>query len=130
MRVAFTSDLHIDITAQNRKLLPYLAEEIERLSPDALVLAGDIANTLSGWDVALQAFQPTAVGPHGIEVNVLFSDQAKGKLLRSKETIIAACYLTGVPRKGTLKECNDQIRVEIAPGEVARFRDVDLPKGC
>jgi 3',5'-cyclic AMP phosphodiesterase CpdA len=61
MRVAFTSDLHIDITAQNRKLLPYLAEEIERLSPDALVLAGDIANTLSGWDVALQAFQPLAI---------------------------------------------------------------------
>ena len=61
MRVAFTSDLHIDITAQNRKLLPYLAEEIERLSPDALVLAGDIANTLSDWDVALQAFQPLAI---------------------------------------------------------------------
>jgi predicted phosphohydrolase len=57
MRVAFTSDLHIDITAHNRKLLPYLAEEIERLSPDVLVLAGDIANTLSGWDDALEAFR-------------------------------------------------------------------------
>jgi 3',5'-cyclic AMP phosphodiesterase CpdA len=56
MRVAFTSDLHIDITAHNRKLLPYLADEIERLSPDALVLAGDIANTLLGWEFALQAF--------------------------------------------------------------------------
>ena len=63
-------------------------------------------------------------------MNVLLSDQAKGKLVRSKETIIAACYLTGVPRKGTLKECTDQIRVEIAPGEVAQFRDVELPEGC
>ncbi|HEX8801236.1 MAG TPA: metallophosphoesterase [Terriglobales bacterium] len=57
MRVAFTSDLHIDIASNNRELLPYLAGEIERLSPDALVLAGDIANTLSGWDVALEAFR-------------------------------------------------------------------------
>ena len=57
MRVAFTSDLHIDITSNNRELLPYLAGEIERLSPDALVLAGDIANTLSGWDVGLEAFR-------------------------------------------------------------------------
>ena len=60
MKVAFTSDLHIDITSHNRKLLPYLAEEIERISPDALVLAGDIANTLSDWDVALEAFQHLA----------------------------------------------------------------------
>jgi predicted MPP superfamily phosphohydrolase len=61
MRVAFTSDLHIDITAHNRELLPYLVEEIERLSPDALVLAGDIANKLSGWDVALEAFRPLGI---------------------------------------------------------------------
>jgi predicted phosphohydrolase len=60
MRVAFTSDLHIDITTHNRKLLPYLAAEIERVSPNVLVLAGDIANTLSGWDVALEAFQGLA----------------------------------------------------------------------
>ena len=57
MRLAYTSDLHIDITTANRNLLPYLADEIERISPDALVLAGDIANTLAGWDVALNAFQ-------------------------------------------------------------------------
>ena len=57
MRVAFTSDLHIDITTQNRRLLPYLVEEIERIAPDALVLAGDIANTLAGWGTALEAFQ-------------------------------------------------------------------------
>jgi Icc-related predicted phosphoesterase len=52
MRIAFTSDLHADITVENQKLLPYLAEEFS-LEPDAVVLAGDIANSLSGWKGAL-----------------------------------------------------------------------------
>ena len=78
-----------------------------------------------------QANKPaTAVGPHGIEVNVLLSDQAKSKLLGSKETIIVAGSVTGFPRKGTRKKCNDEITVEMAPGGVARFRDVELPEGC
>ena len=53
MRIAFTSDLHADITVENQKLLPYLAEEFSRLEPDVVVLAGDIANSLSGWKGAL-----------------------------------------------------------------------------
>ena len=61
MRIAFTSDLHADITAENQKLLPYLAEEILRLEPDAVVLAGDIANNLSGWKATLTHFNEIGV---------------------------------------------------------------------
>ena len=57
MRIAFTSDLHVDITPQNQKLLPYLAEEFRRLEPDVIVLAGDIANTLGGWEEGLKHFR-------------------------------------------------------------------------
>jgi len=56
MRVAFTSDLHVDFTPQNQKLLPYLAEEFRRLEPDVIVLAGDIAYTLAGWQEGLKHF--------------------------------------------------------------------------
>src|SRR5215470_8522478 len=97
MKVAFTSDLHIDITSHNRKLLPYLAEEIERISPDALVLAGDIANTLSDWDVALEAFQHLAFmkfiapGNHDIWIE---SKRALERGLDStwKYNVGAACF--------------------------------------
>lgn len=57
VRIAFTSDLHVDITVHNRKLLPHLAEEFRRLEPDAIVLAGDIANSLAGWEEALKQFE-------------------------------------------------------------------------
>lgn len=61
MRIAFTSDLHADITVENRKLLPYLAEEFSRLEPDAVVLAGDIADSLSGWKGVLTHFNEIRV---------------------------------------------------------------------
>jgi 3',5'-cyclic AMP phosphodiesterase CpdA len=38
MRIAVTSDLHYDVTPQNRKLVRHLVEEVARLAPDALVL--------------------------------------------------------------------------------------------
>lgn len=56
MRIAFTSDLHVDITAQNQMLLPHLVEEFRRLEPDVIVLAGDVANDLAGWEGALKHF--------------------------------------------------------------------------
>jgi len=58
MKIAATSDLHSDGTPQNYKLLPYLAAQVERLTPDVFVLAGDIANTLRGWENALLPFKP------------------------------------------------------------------------
>lgn len=86
MRVAFTSDLHIDITAHNRELLPYLVEEIERLSPDALVLAGDIANTLSGWDVALEAFRRVGIMKFVVPGNHDIWIESKRALKRAQDS--------------------------------------------
>jgi hypothetical protein len=78
-----------------------------------------------------QATEPAAaVEPHSFEVNVLLSDSAKKRFALSKETLIAACYVTGVAREGTNKECTDQIREEIALGEVALFKNVELKKDC
>jgi hypothetical protein len=57
MKIAYTSDIHGDITPQNRALLPYLAAQVERLAPDAFVIAGDFANSLRGWREALLPFQ-------------------------------------------------------------------------
>lgn len=48
MRIAFTSDIHIDVTARNAELLPYLADAVTRLAPDVFVIAGDAANDLKG----------------------------------------------------------------------------------
>jgi Calcineurin-like phosphoesterase len=57
MRIAFTSDIHIDITRNNRALLPHLAEAATKLEPDVFVIAGDVANTAEGVDEALAAFE-------------------------------------------------------------------------
>ena len=86
MRVAFTSDLHIDITAHNRELLPYLVEEIERLSPDALILAGDIANTLSGWDFALEAFRRLGIMKFVVPGNHDIWIESKRALRRAQDS--------------------------------------------
>jgi predicted phosphohydrolase len=61
VRIAFTSDLHIDITPQNRGLLPYLLGRVEELRPHVLVLAGDLGNDLSAWREALQQFQSLSI---------------------------------------------------------------------
>lgn len=60
MRIAFCSDLHADVTPQNRALVPLLAEEVARRSPEVLVLAGDCANTLAVLEEVLAAFRVTA----------------------------------------------------------------------
>jgi len=75
MNIAFTSDIHSDITETNCALLPFLAAEVERRSPDVLVLGGDIANTLDGWRDALSAFQavtaPRLIVPGNDDVTLL-----------------------------------------------------------
>lgn len=56
MRLAYTSDIHVDAGAGNAALLPYLAARTTALAPDAFVLAGDVAETLAGVAGALAAF--------------------------------------------------------------------------
>jgi predicted phosphodiesterase len=57
MRLAFTSDLHVDLTPTNAALLAPLARSAAELRPDVLVIAGDVAETSAGVAAALEAFR-------------------------------------------------------------------------
>lgn len=56
MKIALLSDLHVDVSRHNLKILPWLAGEVADRRPDVLVLAGDIANQLQVFGEALSAF--------------------------------------------------------------------------
>jgi len=58
MRIAYTSDIHVDISDANTAILPCLRRAVEALDPDAFVVAGDIANSLDAMRYALSAFRP------------------------------------------------------------------------
>lgn len=53
MRIAYTSDLHIDISQRNWELVPYLGEVLKIIEPDVLVIAGDISPELGDLEYAL-----------------------------------------------------------------------------
>jgi len=56
MKVAYTSDLHVDVTKKNRELLGYLAEELSAIGPDVFLLAGDVSPGLGELEFTLSAF--------------------------------------------------------------------------
>jgi len=56
MRIAYTSDVHADITLNNGRLIPYLSKRVQEIKPDVFVIAGDISNTLESLDKTLKLF--------------------------------------------------------------------------
>lgn len=60
MRIAFTSDIHIDLNPP--ETLPALAAHLTSLSADVVVIAGDLATGATTWLRTLLALRPTA--PH------------------------------------------------------------------
>lgn len=56
MKVAYTSDVHADITLNNGRLIPYLVKYVQDIKPDVFVIAGDISNTLESLDGTLKQF--------------------------------------------------------------------------
>lgn len=54
--IAFTSDLHVDISQRNWELVPYLNKVIKIVDPDVLVIAGDISPELGDIEYALDCF--------------------------------------------------------------------------
>lgn len=56
MKVAYTSDIHADVTLNNTRLIPYLIKRIEEINPDVFVIAGDISNSLESLDNTLRLF--------------------------------------------------------------------------
>lgn len=116
MRIAFTSDIHADITAENQKLLPYLAEEFSRLDPDAIVLAGDIANSLSGWKGALSHFNEINVPKFIIPGNHDVWVESKNALKRGQDS--------GWKYRIALPECARDFGFHYLPGQPFVLSDV------
>jgi len=56
LKVAYTSDLHVDITTNNQTLCRYIFEYVKRLQPDVFVMAGDLANSLTSLADTLKLF--------------------------------------------------------------------------
>lgn len=56
MRIAYTSDLHVDISQRNWELVPYLCEVLKIIDPDVFVIAGDISPELGDLEYALDCF--------------------------------------------------------------------------
>ena len=61
MRIAYTSDLHIDVSQRNRDAARYLADAMAESGPDVFVLAGDAGNTLDDLRDALGIFETVAI---------------------------------------------------------------------
>ena len=53
MRVAFTSDLHVE---HHPEVVALVAQRVEALAPDVFVLAGDISHDLAVVEETLRAF--------------------------------------------------------------------------
>jgi len=74
----------------------------------------------------------------GFAVDVTYSERAKKLLVENKETVVAAAYLSALPKPGALKKYVDHIgevglgecRAEAAPGENLRFGEIQLDKAA
>jgi Icc-related predicted phosphoesterase len=56
MRLAYTSDLHVDLGGRNAALLEHVVARAAELAPDVLVIAGDLAETAAVVESSLQSF--------------------------------------------------------------------------
>ncbi|MBN2025399.1 MAG: metallophosphoesterase [Actinobacteria bacterium] len=56
MRIAYTSDLHVDISQRNWELVPYLAKVLKIIDPDVFVIAGDVSPELGDLEYVLDCF--------------------------------------------------------------------------
>jgi predicted phosphohydrolase len=58
LKLTFTSDLHVDVTVPNAKLIDCLVSELLRIDPDVFIIAGDIAAGLESYARTLEKFSP------------------------------------------------------------------------
>lgn len=56
VKIAYTSDLHVDYSAENRELVVRLAEASHKANPDVLIIGGDIASSPAEFEWALKCF--------------------------------------------------------------------------
>jgi predicted phosphohydrolase len=56
LRIAYTSDLHVDISQRNWELIPYLGKVLKIIDPDVFVIAGDVSPELGDLEYVLDCF--------------------------------------------------------------------------
>ncbi|MGB5107714.1 MAG: metallophosphoesterase [Candidatus Zixiibacteriota bacterium] len=56
IKIALTSDLHVDYSAENRALVLRLVEAVQEVAPDVLVIAGDVSSRLEDFSWTLSQF--------------------------------------------------------------------------
>jgi hypothetical protein len=116
MRIAFTSDVHADVTRRNGQLLPLLARAVDALAPDVFVLAGDTANTLPALDEALAAFEAVPArkllvpGNHDVWID------SRNALRRGRDSWHK--YLTGIPEVCARRGFHDLVGAPLVLGDV------------
>jgi len=96
MRIAYTSDLHADITLNNKNLVPYLAKRIEEMNPDVFIIAGDVANTLYELNSALSAFDNLSCVKVMIPGNHHVWIESKNSVKKGKDSFYK--YTQGIPQ--------------------------------
>jgi putative phosphoesterase len=106
MRIALTSDLHVDSTDANRALIPYLADAIAQHAPDVLVVAGDVSARVERLEEALATLaRVTDVRlfvPGNHDIWVARSDQERGATSTDKHDRVLAdiCDAAGFTHLG------------------------------
>jgi predicted phosphohydrolase len=97
VKVAFTSDLHVDVTESNRLLAPYLARRAAELNPDIFVLAGDVASSMAALEEALAQFdgldctKVITPGNHDIWVSKNQAHKGRDSFHNYRQSIPEAC---------------------------------------
>jgi putative phosphoesterase len=66
MKIAFISDLHVDSSPENLKLLDHLVERLGSLNPDTFIIAGDISASTEVFEKTLKRF--SAISCHKLLV--------------------------------------------------------------
>ena len=97
MKIAFTSDIHYDVTEGNKLLLPHLATEVAERRPDVFVIAGDVANSLANLGETLSAFDTLACRKLFVPGNHDLWVKSKNAVKKRKEDSWWR-YRTGIPK--------------------------------
>jgi 3',5'-cyclic AMP phosphodiesterase CpdA len=100
VRIAYTSDLHIDLSERNLSAARAVAASIRTSGADAVVVAGDAANTVAALEEALSLFAAIDVPKFFVPGNHdVWIETASGRLIDSRtkfsELIPEACRKAG-----------------------------------
>lgn len=85
-RIAFTSDLHVDYSSENRELVARLRDAAIAAAPDVLIIGGDIAAGLDDFDWTLRQFAGLKCKKLAVAGNHDIWIESKSDILHSKDS--------------------------------------------